>query len=87
MLRRFRKSASRLTGVGPTCDWHNALKLGYDVQALAYPGWLSGGKLGGLVGDRLPEVVRPGEPIGTVSAAAAASTHERQRSVRAPKSR
>ena len=32
----------------PTSDWHNALKLGYDVQALQYPAWMS---VGSPIGD------------------------------------
>ena len=59
--------ASRLTGLEPTSDWHNALKLGYDVQALRYPDWLTSGPLGDVVRAALPPVVRPGEPIGPVS--------------------
>lgn len=51
-------------------DWHNALKLGYDVKRLEYPTWLL--QLLEHVGipccdDVLPRVVEPGEPIGTVS--------------------
>jgi sugar (pentulose or hexulose) kinase len=59
--------ASRLTGRAPISDWHNALKLGFDVQALAYPEWLTGGELGRISSGKLPAVVRPGEPIGKVS--------------------
>jgi xylulokinase len=65
--------AARLTGATPVSDWHNALKLGYDVRALAWPQWLQpGSPLGERVKGRLPEVVRPGEPVAPVSAAAAA---------------
>ena len=59
--------ASRLTGGAITSDWHNALKLGYDVQALSYPAWITSGEIGEIVTDRLPKVVRPGEPIAPVS--------------------
>ena len=40
-------------------DYHNALKLGYDVETLRYPDWLLALKLP----IRLPEVVAPGTPI------------------------
>ena len=41
-------------------DYHNALKLGYDVEALQYPQWLN--KL--QLSIQLPKVVVPGNPIG-----------------------
>ena len=41
-------------------DYHNALKLGYDVEALEYPQWLE--KL--QIPIHLPEVTIPGNPIG-----------------------
>ena len=41
-------------------DYHNALKLGYDVEALQYPEWLN--KL--QISIQLPKVVIPGNPIG-----------------------
>ncbi len=43
-------------------DYHNALKLGYDVEKLAYPDWLEGHQLRSL----LPEVHTPGTVIGPV---------------------
>ncbi|NEQ30684.1 MAG: FGGY-family carbohydrate kinase [Leptolyngbya sp. SIO4C5] len=43
-------------------DYHNALKLGYDVGALQYPNWLSSLPLATL----LPQVVAPGHPVATV---------------------
>jgi D-ribulokinase len=43
-------------------DYHNALKLGYDVETLCYPDWLEGQPYRPL----LPQVVQPGTPIGTV---------------------
>ncbi|PSB46384.1 FGGY-family carbohydrate kinase [Chamaesiphon polymorphus] len=43
-------------------DYHNALKLGYDVEALCYPDWLERQPYRPL----LPQVVPPGTPIGTV---------------------
>jgi sugar (pentulose or hexulose) kinase len=59
--------ASRLTGSAVHSDWHNALKLGYDVKALRYPEWMETGPIGEIVHGRLPPVVRPGEPIAPVS--------------------
>ena len=47
-----------------TTDYHNALKLGYDVQTLSYPNWL----LSSSVAPLLPDVVAPGERIGPVHA-------------------
>ncbi len=46
----------------PVTDYHNALKLGYDVKALAYPDRL----LKSPVASWLPEVVAPGEAIATI---------------------
>ncbi len=46
-------------------DYHNALKLGYDVEKLAYPTWLTDLPVMPL----LPEVLAPGTPIGEVTAA------------------
>ncbi len=43
-------------------DYHNALKLGYDVETLAYPDWLAHHELRSL----LPEVHTPGEAIGPI---------------------
>lgn len=52
-------------------DWHNALKLGYDVRKLCYPSWLvdclSEVKMNENV---LPKVVAPGEIIGRLSSSA-----------------
>lgn len=63
----------------PTSDWHNALKLGFDVSdgALCYPSWLlrllaEAGPPGSPLGvDALPAVVRPGQPLGAVGPDAA----------------
>ena len=41
-------------------DYHNALKLGYDVEALHYPEWINRLQLS----IQLPEVVIPGNPVG-----------------------
>ncbi len=43
-------------------DYHNALKLGYDVETLAYPDWLAHHELRSL----LPEIRTPGAPIGPI---------------------
>ena len=43
-------------------DYHNALKLGYDVESLCYPDWLDRHPYRPL----LPQVVKPGTPIGIV---------------------
>ena len=46
-------------------DYHNALKLGYDVEALCYPQWL----LQSLMPEarsRLPEVRSPGAAVGEI---------------------
>lgn len=43
-------------------DYHNALKLGYDVQQLVYPEWLRSQPLR----SHLPNVLAPGAVIGTV---------------------
>ena len=48
-------------------DYHNSLKLGYDVVHLRYPDWLTELAIAPL----LPRVVAPGTPIGTVQPAVA----------------
>jgi len=49
--------------VAPGTDYHNALKLGFDVEALEWPKWLRESELGPL----LPKTVfTPGETIGFV---------------------
>lgn len=45
-------------------DYHNALKLGYDVENLRYPDWLTNLPLFPL----LPKVVVPGTPVAAVTA-------------------
>lgn len=45
-------------------DYHNVLKLGYDVAHLNYPDWLQQAEIFNL----LPKVVAPGTPVGTVTA-------------------
>ena len=46
-------------------DYHNALKLGYDVENLRYPDWLTNLPLFPL----LPKVVVPGTPVAPMAAA------------------
>ena len=48
-------------------DYHNALKLGFDVDALCYPKWLIEGNAGAATPE-LPQVVAPGTPVGEVRA-------------------
>ncbi|WP_413199861.1 FGGY-family carbohydrate kinase [Nostoc piscinale] len=43
-------------------DYHNALKLGYDVEALEYPEWLN--QL--AIPIQLPQVLAPGTPIAEI---------------------
>jgi sugar (pentulose or hexulose) kinase len=57
-------------GIG---DYHNALKLGYDVENCRYPDWLRSLPFFPL----LPEILAPGTPIGTVSAEIARRFHLR----------
>lgn len=45
-------------------DYHNALKLGLDLDTLAWPGWMAS-----LIDlDYLPQPIMPGTSIGTISA-------------------
>lgn len=55
--------ACLMHGQRPVTDYHNALKLGYDVRALAYPDWL----LSSPVASWLPEVLAPGEAIAPIT--------------------
>lgn len=43
-------------------DYHNSLKLGYDVVQLRYPAWMADMAIAPL----LPRVVAPGTPIGRI---------------------
>ncbi|PAX57085.1 FGGY-family carbohydrate kinase [Brunnivagina elsteri] len=45
-------------------DYHNALKLGYDIEKLKYPDWLTK-KLNLAI--ELPKILTPGEPVGTIT--------------------
>lgn len=59
--------AAMLTGRPGISDYHNALKLGYDVEALAWPAWIT--PLG--VDTWLPTVVTPGTDLGQLAPAVA----------------
>jgi D-ribulokinase len=54
----------RLTGRFGVSDWNNSLKLGYDAEHLSWPVWVRE-----LVpqGVRLPEVLAPGDLVGTLA--------------------
>jgi D-ribulokinase len=56
---------SRLTLDFGRSDYSNALKMGYDIQSLAWPDWVQA-----MPGarHRLPDVVAPAEPIGQIDA-------------------
>jgi D-ribulokinase len=54
--------AAQLHGKLGVSDYHNALKLGYDVESLRYPDWLECHAHRPL----LPQVLAPGTPIDTV---------------------
>lgn len=49
-------------------DYHNALKLGYDLEALRYPDWMQSAAIEPF---QLPTVVVPGTPIAPVQPAIA----------------
>lgn len=51
-------------------DWHNSLKVGYDVQHLEYPLWLSSllsHQMNRSIDSLLPKVIAPGDDIGRIS--------------------
>lgn len=54
-------------------DWHNVLKLGYDVRRLEWPSWLEDClSSAGIAPSVLPaKVVSPGEPMGVIDASVA----------------
>jgi D-ribulokinase len=54
--------AAQLHGKLGWSDYHNALKLGYDVGSLAYPDWLARHPYRPL----LPQVLPPGSAIGKI---------------------
>ncbi|WP_017326352.1 FGGY family carbohydrate kinase [Synechococcus sp. PCC 7336] len=48
-------------------DYHNCLKLGYDVAHSCFPNWLLSLEAGGrAIAPLLPRVVAPGTPIGSI---------------------
>ena len=59
--------AAQLHGKAPVSDYHNALKLGYDVRVCAYPDWLMALPIAAW----LPVVVEPGRAIAPISPALA----------------
>lgn len=51
-----------------TSDWHNALKLGYDVHNLEYPKWMTDLlHEQGINSDFIPTVVEPGQIVGALN--------------------
>jgi sugar (pentulose or hexulose) kinase len=54
--------AAQLHGKLGWSDYHNALKLGYDVELLGYPDWLERHPYRSL----LPQVLAPGSVMGTI---------------------
>ncbi|CAB9497869.1 FGGY family of carbohydrate kinases, C-terminal domain [Seminavis robusta] len=73
------RANDRACGAGPgntwtvSSDWHNCLKLGYDVQKLEWPSWMKECLSDALADSNNPlrvlpqKVISPGEPMGTVS--------------------
>ena len=60
--------AGSLLGRFGTTDWNNALKTGFDPQALVWPDWIANA---GLDPSLLPHAVAPGTALGRLNAAAA----------------
>jgi D-ribulokinase len=59
--------ASLLHGLLGRSDYHNVLKLGYDVDRLCYPDWLLNLDVTTQsIAPLLPKVHSPGEPVGMV---------------------
>jgi xylulokinase len=63
--------SAQLHGQWGISDYHNSLKLGYDVGNLCYPDWMRGQPWTGL----LPRVLAPGAVVGPVTAAIAQRYH------------
>ncbi|HEY4310790.1 MAG TPA: FGGY-family carbohydrate kinase [Pirellulales bacterium] len=61
----------QLTGDFGVTDYSNALKTGYDLIEEKWPAWMT--ELPGVT-ERLPRVVAPGAPVGTVTERAAEAT-------------
>lgn len=59
--------SAQLHGQWGLSDYHNSLKLGYDVGALCYPDWMLGQPWSNL----LPRVLAPGEMVGPITATVA----------------
>ena len=55
--------SNHLCGKWGFSDYHNALKLGYDVEKLEWPDWIKGI----LPHHCLPEVFQPGDIIGSIT--------------------
>jgi sugar (pentulose or hexulose) kinase len=55
---------ARFCGKPGISDWNNALKLGFDVEHLQWPDWLTAIDIGN---GKLPEVFPPGKPVATIS--------------------
>jgi xylulokinase len=68
-------SSSSTTATNPWCsDWHNCLKLGYDVQQQCWPDWFWDCLQEAGVAKRavIPStIVSPGTPLGTIDASVA----------------
>lgn len=60
--------AFQLHGIPGLSDYHNSLKLGYDVQTLRYPSWMQESDYAAL----LPQVREPGSDYGAITPSAAA---------------
>ena len=59
--------AAQLHGQQPVSDYHNALKLGYDVRSQRYPDWLLNLLMTRRINQWLPEVKEPGESIAVIA--------------------
>ena len=72
VIRQFlsRTNNAHDDNVSIVSDWHNCLKLGYDVRRLEWPSWMSDCLHSvGLSTSVLPDrVVSPGTPLGPVAA-------------------
>ena len=61
--------AFQLHGIPGISDYHNCLKLGYDVGMLAYPAWMNQAEYARL----LPRVQEPGTTVGAITSSATES--------------
>lgn len=55
---------SNFTGKPGNSDWNNALKLGFDVEQLQWPDWLTEIDIGDMM---LPDAFPPGKKVSTIS--------------------